>query len=213
MGRSPSSAAALIPSRALLGAALVAGLASAAAWSLRAEPPALEEDVYPRDITPPPGTAYPCALTALPRALDGIPEADRAYINRTYAVILRATQAKLVLLKALDERHDLPVALARYQDATRPLALRLGSDSPPAGLAGFQQDVQQALALQQSFFAEAVPLREGGKTMAEVYQVPQGRQASARLLSAWGRMQSRYRAWSAETKDSIYHHLCALDLF
>ena len=112
----------------------------------------MTEDVYPRDITPPAGTQYPCALTALPGALPGIPEADRAYINRTYARILRATQAKLVLLKALGEGRDLP-------------------------------------------------------------QIAEGRQASARLISAWGRMQARYLAWSSETSNSIYHHLCALDLF
>ena len=49
--------------------------------------------------------------------------------------------------------------------------------------------------------------------MAEVYQIAEGRQASARLISAWGRMQGRYPSWAPETKDSIYHHLCALDLF
>jgi len=26
-------------------------------------------------------------------------------------------------------------------------------------------------------------------------------------------MQARYPAWPPETRDSIYHHLCALDLF
>jgi hypothetical protein len=172
-----------------------------------------DEDVYPSDITPPAGTQYPCALKPLPRALPGIPEADRAYINRTYAILLRATQAKLIVLKALEEGRDLPLALARYQDATRPLALRLGAEPPPSGLAAFQQDVQQALDLQQAFFAAAVPVRTAGHPMAEVYRVPQGRQASARLLSAWGRMQARYPSWAPETKDSIYHHLCALDLF
>jgi hypothetical protein len=171
------------------------------------------EDVYPSDITPPAGTQYPCALKPLPRELPGIPEADRAYINRTYAILLRATQAKLVLLKALAEGRDLPLALARYQDATRPLALRLGAEPPPSGLAAFQQDVQQALDLQQAFFAEAVPVRAAGRPMADVYRISQGRQASARLMSAWGRMQARYPAWSPDTKDSIYHHLCALDLF
>jgi len=52
-----------------------------------------DDERYPDDITPPPGTRYPCALTALPRALPGIPDADRAYVNRTYTRILRATQA------------------------------------------------------------------------------------------------------------------------
>ena len=175
-------------------------------------PHAAGDDAYPLDITPPAGTQYPCALKALPRALPGIPESDRAYINRTYAVILRATHAKLVVLKALEKGQNLRLALARYQDATRPLALRL-SEPPPAGLAAFQEDVLQALTLQQAFFAAAVPLRETGRAMAEVYAIPEGRQASGKLVSAWSRMQQRYPAWSAETKDSIYHHLCALDLF
>jgi hypothetical protein len=211
MERSRSNRTSAVSARALAVALMVPCLASAA---VRPEvDPAAADEAYPQDITPPPGTQYPCALKALPRELPGIPEADRAYINRTYAVLLRATQAKLVLLKALEEDRDLPVGLARYQDATRQLALRLTSEPPPPGLAAFQQDVQQALALQQAFFSEAVAQRAAGRTMAEVYQIPQGRQASARLISAWGRMQARYRAWSPETKDSIYHHLCALDLF
>jgi hypothetical protein len=208
MERSRSSQAAILAAGALAAALTVSPCVAAPAPGQ-----SVAEDVYPRDITPPAGTQYPCALKALPRALPGIPEADRAYINRAYAVVLRATQAKLVLLKALGEARDLRAALARYQEATQQLALRLGAEPPPAGLAAFQADVQQALALQQAFFAGAVPLREAGRAMAEVYQIPQGRQASARLISAWGRMQARYPAWSPETRDSIFHHLCALDLF
>lgn len=93
------------------------------------------------------------------------------------------------------------------------LAERQAADTVPSGLAPFQEDVQEAVRLQQAFFAKAAPLRETGRPMAEVYQLPEGRQASSRLISAWGRMQSRYPAWSPETKDSIYHHLCARDLF
>jgi hypothetical protein len=37
--------------------------------------------------------------------------------------------------------------------------------------------------------------------------------ASSRLIAAWGRMQARYPGWPSETRESIYHHLCALDLF
>ena len=192
---------------------IVAAALAVATAARAAEPPAAAEDVYPADITPPAGTQYPCALTALPRALPGIPEADRAYVNRTYARVLRATQAKLVLLRALEEARDLPAAHARYEETTRALAARLRAEAAPDGLAAFQEDVAQALALQQTFFARAVPLRQAGRGMPEVYQIPEGRTASARLISAWGRMQARYPSWSAETRDSIYHHLCALDLF
>ena len=49
--------------------------------------------------------------------------------------------------------------------------------------------------------------------MDDVWRIPEGRQASGRLIAAWGRMQARYPQWSRETSDSVYHHLCALDLF
>ena len=174
---------------------------------------AVAEEAYPDDITPPAGTQYPCALTALPRDLPGIPEGDRAYVNRTYTRLLRATQAKLVLLKALDEDSALPSALARYQETTARLEDRVRSDPPPAGLEAFRDDVTTALALQRAFFAKAVPLRQAGRGMPEVFAVPEGRQASSRLIAGWGKMQARYPGWSAATRDSIYHHLCALDLF
>jgi hypothetical protein len=174
---------------------------------------AQSEEGYPSDIAPPPGTRYPCALTALPRSLPGVSEGDRAYINRTYGRILRATQAKLVALQSLETNRDVDAALARYADATGRLAVALRTDTPPPGLRPFQEDVVEALVLQQSFFAQAAPLRASGAGMADVYRIAEGRRASARLISAWGRMQARYPAWPAETRDSIYHHLCALDLF
>ena len=174
---------------------------------------ASSEDAYPSDITPPAGTQYPCALTALPRGLPGIPQADREYVNRTYARVLRATQAKLVLLKALEERQDLDARLGRYLSALEPLVQRQRNDRVPAGLEPFQQDVLSALGLQQAFFSKAVPLRDAGRGMDEAYRIAEGRQASARLIAAWSRMQARYPGWPAATRDSVYHHLCALDLF
>ena len=49
--------------------------------------------------------------------------------------------------------------------------------------------------------------------MDAVWRIGEGRQASQRLIAAWGKMRARYPRWSAETGNSIYHHLCALDLF
>jgi hypothetical protein len=171
------------------------------------------DESYPADITPPPGTQYPCALTPLPRGLPGIPEADRAYINRTYARILRATQAKLVALKALEEERDVALALDRFDSTVAELAERTSEETAPAGLAPFQDDIVAALELQRRFFTRAGALRLGGGSMDEIYAIPEGRQASGRLIAAWQKMQARYPAWDPATRDSIYHHLCALDLF
>ena len=171
------------------------------------------QDAYPTDIAPPPGTRYPCALTARPRGLPGIRDADRAYLDRTYARILRATQAKLVLLKALEERREIGPARNRYQEVTAGLAACQRDDRPPAGLEPFHEDILAALALQQTFFSKAAPLREAGRGMDVVYSIVEGREASARLVAAWARMGERYPGWPPETRESIYHHLCALDLF
>ena len=168
---------------------------------------------YPADISPPPGTQYPCALTALPASLPGIPEADRNYINRTYARILRATQAKLVVLKALYDGKAIAPANERYQKTTSEIVSNLRRDAIPAGLEPFRDNVVKALELQQAFFTKGAAMRESGQTMESVYALPEGRQASSLLITAWGQMQSRYPQWSADTSNSIYHHLCALDLF
>lgn len=169
--------------------------------------------IYPSDISPPPGTRYPCALTALPRELVGVPERDRAYINRTYARVLRATQAKLVLLDAIDDSRDIPRALETYLASIGKLKTALRADEPPKGLEPFHADVIRAIELQQRFFRKAADVRAGGGSMKAVYAVKEGRQASSRLFAAWHAMTERYPEWDDETKDSIYHHLCALDLF
>jgi hypothetical protein len=171
------------------------------------------DDTYPADITPPPGTQSPCALTALPKDLAGIPADERSYINRTYTRILRATQAKLVVLKALHEKSDARTEASRYDDTIENIVNTLKADVAPDGLRVFHSEVITAIELQRSFFSRATADRRAGASMEQIYQLPQGREASAKLMSAWGQMSARYPSWSAATKDSIYHHLCALDLF
>jgi hypothetical protein len=180
---------------------------------LVAAPGLAGDDDYPADITPPPGTQYPCALTPLPRGLPGIPEGDRGYINRTYARILRATQAKLVALRALEDERGVAAALATFDARVAELVESTRAEPAPPGLAPFQADVVGALELQRRFFTRAGPVRLGGGSMQDVYAVPEGRQASGHLIAAWEKMRSRYPGWDAATRDSIYHHLCALDLF
>ena len=203
----------MAPSRSSRALALGLLLAAAAPPALAQTVAAPADDTYPVDVTPPAGTHYPCALTALPRDLPGIPPPERTYVNHAYTRILRATQAKLVLLKALEANAGLPAALAAYHEAIALQVARLANEAPPAGLEAFHADLLAAVALQEHFFDAAVPLRQSGKGMAEVYAIPEGRQASGRLIAAWTKMQARYPTWPAETRNSIYHHLCALDLF
>jgi len=203
--------AAWIRGSVLLIAAVVAG-----ALVLHAGAPVVPgEDWYPADIAPPPGTQYPCALTALPRELPGIPAGDRRFINHIYSMLLRATQAKLVLQKALGEGNSphLAIAHADYRRVTGDALAKIRAEPVPAGLEPFREDVTAALDLQRSAFEQAVKARVGGGPAGEEYRLPEGRASSQRLVAAWAKMMRRYPDWSAEMRDSIYHHLCALDLF
>ena len=171
------------------------------------------DDWYPDDITPPAGTQYPCALTALPRDLPGVPAADRQFVNHVYSMVLKATQAKLELLHALKDTDGLQVPLDRYLEATQEARDRIVAEPVPAGLEEFTGDVLEALDKQRSFFRAAVASRARGVSWNELFQHPDGRAASRRLISAWSRMTQRYPQWSPALRDSVYHHLCALDLF
>lgn len=195
-----------------------------AAWTLAARALALAlavgspvapsgDDWYPADIGPPPGTQYPCALTALPRELPGVPEPDRRFINHVYSMILRSTQAKLVLQKALADGGGLAASLADYRRITGDALAKIRAEPVPAGLEKFREDVAAAIELQRTAFEQAVKARVGGAPVGEEYRIPESRAASQRLIAAWTGMTRHYPDLTPEMRDSVYHHLCALDLF
>lgn len=170
---------------------------------------------YPASIDPAPGHQYPCALTALPLSLSGIPESDKQYINHTYSMILKCLQAKMIMLDTLNsnEQSSYSRAFKLYESESSAARQKLISEPCPSGLEPFRDDVAQAVEKQISFFKTATKMRESGESMRRVMAQPDGQAASGLLQSAWGKMAARYPGWSNEVKDSIYHHLCALDLF
>lgn len=187
------------------------GSPPAAASSAR--PAAPVESWYPADISLPAGVEYPCAVTALPQQLEGIPDEDRQYVDHVYALVIGVVREKQVLLGVLARGGDAAQAHAAYDTTTDDALVRLKAEPIPVGLDAFHQDVTGSIELHRAFFEQAVARRAAGATMEEVHRIPEGRQASQRLLAAWGAMEGRYGAWSPAVKDSIYHHLCALDLF
>jgi len=173
-----------------------------------------DQDWYPADVAPPPGTQYPCALTALPRDLPGIPAGERLYINHVYSMILRATRAKLVLQKALAEGGPaLTAAHAEYRRSSGDALAKIRSERAPSGLQEFGEDVATAIELQRMAFNRAVRARDGGEPAGQEYKAPEARAASQKLMAAWSEMTQRYPALTPAMQDSTYHHLCALDFF
>ncbi len=176
------------------------------------QPRASNQNWYPSSIALPDGLQYHCQLKPLPAALPGIPEQDRVYINHAYAMILKCVQAKTILYSKLQS----PSArsfYSRYYSETAAALERIRKEPTPAGLEGFRNRVVKAIILQVTFFDKATKAAEAKKSFNEIIQIPEGRQASSELMAAWNDMAQRYPQWGAETKDSIYHHLCALDLF
>lgn len=170
-------------------------------------------DWYPASITMPEGLQYPCALTALPKSLSGIPNNEREYVNHVYSMILQCVQAKTRMYKELGNPTGARAAYSKYYYQVQPALEKIKKEKTPAGLEKFRDDVISAVTLQCTFFDKAAKMAEARKSWNEIIGLPEGRQASGLLIDAFNQMQSRYPSWSADTKDSIYHHLCALDLF
>lgn len=170
-------------------------------------------DWYPASITMPEGLQYHCALTALPKSLSGIPDNEREYVNHVYSMILQCVQAKTRMYKELGNPTGARAAYSKYYYQIQPALEKIKKEKTPAGLEKFRDDVISAVTLQCTFFDKAAKMAEAKKNWNEIIGLPEGRQASGLLIDAFNQMQSRYPSWSADTKDSIYHHLCALDLF
>lgn len=163
--------------------------------------------------TSPRPAALATRARSLPRELEGIPEEERRYINHTYSLILKATHEKLLALKALEEQQNIDEAQKRYESQVKEVVKKLQYEETPPGLEAFEGDVLEALSLQAEFFRRAAGLRASGSDMTEVFRIPAGRKASSHLQAAWRAMAHRYPAWKKATSESVYHHLCALDLF
>lgn len=171
------------------------------------------DDWYPADITPPGGKQYPCALTPLPHDLDGVPPSHRRFINHAYSLILRATQAKLLVYDELGSADPSADALDHYLSTMREAEGRLKDEPTPSSLEPFRDDILAAFELQMTFFTKAFDQRRGGQDFQQLLAIPEGHAASKKLNDAWNRMAARYPGLSPEMKDSLNHHLCALDLF
>lgn len=130
-------------------------------------------------------------------------------------MVLRATRAKLTLQKALAAGNGpaLTAAHADYRRSTGEALAKIRGEHAPSGLEGFGEDVASAIELQRMAFSRAVRERAAGEPAGQEYKAPEARAASQKLMAAWTAMTQRYSAWTPEMRDSIYHHLCALDFF
>ena len=172
------------------------------------------QNLYPRDISLPSGHSYPCALTAMPANLEGIPAADRAFINHVYAMLLQCVQAKTVMVDTLRaDSGGFSQAYSSYYAKTTQARQKILAEPLPAGLQGFRDGVINALDQQILFFGKASRARTSGKSFQEIMSYSEGRNASSLLIGAWSAMSARYPGLSPAVSDSAYHHLCALDLF
>ena len=110
-------------------------------------------------------------------------------------------------------QRDLAAGLRDYVATIDDARQAIEAEPVPPGLKAFHGKLLEALTLQQTFFTKAVEASDDGQPWEAVIAIPEGKQASSLLINAWGDMQRRYPGWTPAVKDSVYHHLCALDLF
>ena len=168
---------------------------------------------YPNDITPPKGTKYPCALTALPRDLVGVPEEDKRFINHTYALILRAVQYKLLVMRDLGTRNEAKTFRVYARESQKLRENIKMQVAPNAKMKKFQKAVVKAISLQMVFFQKVIKRKDIPVIAQRFSAIQEGRQASNLLKEAWQDTIGSYPSLSPAVKKSLYHHLCALDVF
>jgi hypothetical protein len=175
--------------------------------------PAAANNWYPKSADPYPGTAFHCDLKGLPPDMPGIKPEDREFIDHACAVLLKCAQEKELMLTALNNNKG-EQALPRYEKAVREQLEKLKTVSPPSGLEPFKADVVKAISLQIDFFRKAVKAKAAKEDINRIMAIPEGKQASQYLFAAWDEIQRRYLFfWGGTSKDCIFHHLCAFDLF
>lgn len=169
---------------------------------------------YPQSIALPANHRYPCTLNSLPRDLTGIPQSEKLYIDHAFSLILKMLQAKIVMFDTVSwDNQQYSSAYSSYYSNTVSARQKFLQLATPKGLEGFRNDVVNGLDKQVVFFQKAAQLRSLGKSAQDIMSIPEGKVASSLYVSAWQKISSRYPKMSTSVKDSMYHHLCALDIF
>lgn len=169
---------------------------------------------YPQSISLPANHKYPCALNPLPRDLTGIPQNEKLYIDHSFSLLLKMLQAKIVMFDTVSwDNQQYQSAYTTYYSSTVQARQKFLQLATPKGLEGFRNDVVNGLDKQIAFFQKASKMRADGKSAQDIMTIPEGKVASSLYMSAWQKIATRYPSMSAQVKDSMYHHLCALDIF
>lgn len=169
---------------------------------------------YPQSIALPANHRYPCTLNPLPRDLTGILPSEKLYVDHAFSLLLKMLQAKIVMFDTVSwDNQQYSSAYSSYYSNTVSARQKFLQLATPKGLEGFRNDVVNGLDKQVVFFQKAAQMRSQGKSAQDIMSIPEGKLASSLYISAWQKISSRYPNMSTSVKDSMYHHLCALDIF
>ena len=167
---------------------------------------------YPGNNAPPEGIVYSCPLTPLPAVLSGIPDTDVQFIDLTYALILKAIHEKLMLMKALGSTQQ-KTALAKYiNNSTRLQSDITRIQTTNKNMKAFKESIVRVLALQRTFFKKLIALDNKYPVSKKMKRVPERKEISATLKEAWKLTRATYPNISSAVRDSLFNHLCALDI-
>ncbi len=173
------------------------------------------EDWYPNklEVVGANGATYSTVLIPLPKALSGITDGDKRYVNHVFATLLKIVQAKQEMWQALVNNQHVKKAFEKYNKVTGKALQKIHEEPLPKKLQPFESYLDSAVKLQANFFRKAVKLRTPNSSMEPVLKIPEAQIVSKRIQNAWEQMEKTYPSWSDDTRESIYCHLHAVDLF
>lgn len=159
------------------------------------------------------GATYSTVLVPLPKPLGGIADSDKRYVNHVFAMLVKIVQAKQEMWQALVTNQHVKKTYEKYSAITAKALKKIHEEPLPQNLQAFESSLDSAVQLQTNFFRKAVKLRTSKSSMDPVLRIPEAGFASKRIEKAWQQMEKTYPAWSDDTRESIYCHLHAIDLF
>ncbi|WP_372365989.1 peroxiredoxin family protein [Candidatus Uabimicrobium sp. HlEnr_7] len=164
-------------------------------------------DIYPRNTDAPQGTKYPCAFSPLPSHLKGVPQQHHTFVAKFFAQIVKAIHARLKIHETLYNR-DLSrkKRLKEYQKQLKVIVQNLKRiNAPDKKLQKIPEDIVSALLFQEKAYISFV---ETG-----TFSKAKGKAGSKILLKNWQQISKYYKKMNPDVKNSVYHHLCALDIY
>ncbi|MBX9569749.1 MAG: hypothetical protein K2X77_12705 [Candidatus Obscuribacterales bacterium] len=173
---------------------------------LRASSPAFADtgaSTIPDSVKQFAGDTFPL----MPADLEGIPNADRAYLKGLFSLILESANARLTLTNAMSVGQS--GLVDPFVLKTRQLKLKFLELTDSGAAAQLKGDVPAVLDIQAKVLKRAADTKQ---PLSDCVKSPELLEAQTRISGMWNLLQNKYSGMSPEVKAAMQQYLNLLDM-